>query len=106
MEFICLDARALCLVPFLQMGEKAKAVEIKYQLGRASSESFARAARQLRSAFKHTDGVVLISFKQISEKYKKSLLEKIGNPSAGAQIGAMLELSTMLGEFVMKGCIR
>ena len=91
---------------FLQKGEKAKAVEIKYQLGRASSESFARAARQLRSAFKHTDDVVLISFKQISEKYKKSLLEKIGNPSAGAQIGAMLELSTMLGEFVMEGCIR
>ena len=63
MEFICLDARALCLVPFLQMGEKAKAVEIKYQLGRASSESFARAARQLRSAFKHTDDVVLISLR-------------------------------------------
>ena len=34
------------------------------------------------------------------------MLEKIGNPNTGVQIGALVELAAMMGEFVMEGCIR
>ena len=91
---------------FLEMGSKTKAVEIKYGLGSASSEGFQRAARQLASALKKTDDVILVSFKEISQLHKKSMLEKLGNPGVAPQIGAMVELASMLGEFIIEGCIK
>jgi RHS repeat-associated protein len=90
---------------FYELGKKSKAVEVKYQLGLASSEGFKRAARQMESALKVADEVVLVTFKDIVKGRKKSLLDKIGNPGPAAQIGAMVELSAMMGEFVIEGCI-
>ena len=91
---------------FFEMGKKTKAMEVKYSLGSASSEAFARAARQLKSALKKTDDVVLVSFKEISQRHQKSMLDKLGNPGVAPQMGAMVELAAMLGEFVIEGCIR
>ena len=58
---------------FVQMGDKARAVEVKYQLGTASSEAFKRAARQLKSAFENNEigDVVLVAFKDIVQRRKK-----------------------------------
>ena len=93
---------------FLKMGDKSRGVEVKYQLGTASSEAFKRAARQLKSAMENgdIDDVVLVAFKDIVQRRQKNMLEKIGNPNTGVQIGALVELAAMMGEFVMEGCIR
>ena len=95
-------------VDFLfEMAGRLKAVEVKYQLGSATSEGFARAARQLSSAIKKgVSEVVLVSFKSIVERRGRALLDKIGNPSVGVQIGSILDLSAMMGEFLIEGCIQ
>ena len=96
------------LILFILLYYKSRGVEVKYQLGTASSEAFKRAARQLKSAMENgdIDDVVLVAFKDIVQRRQKNMLEKIGNPNTGVQIGALVELAAMMGEFVMEGCIR
>jgi hypothetical protein len=50
---------------FVTMGKTTKYIEVKFSLGEKTSESFARAARQLKAATKESD-TLLVTFRDLA----------------------------------------